>query len=118
MVFDVNVALTWILFLALFPISFFWLRRAWRIGARRDFSDVALKRGVAPDNPAKYAPYELAINLVAGTVIATVIVLVVLGRLDYSTWSAIAGSTIWANRAVDDLRQAIDNVNRRSVRPR
>ena len=95
MVFDVNVALTWILFLALFPISFFWLRRAWRIGARRDFSDVALKRGVAPDNPAKYAPYELAINLVAGTVIATVIVLVVLGRLDYSTWSAIAGSTIW-----------------------
>ena len=95
MVFDVNVALTWILFLALFPISFFWLRRAWRIGARRDFSDVALKRGVAPPNPAKYAPYELATNLIAGTVIATVIVLVVLGRLDYSTWSAIAGSTIW-----------------------
>ncbi|MBE2261544.1 MAG: hypothetical protein IAE92_02310 [Burkholderiaceae bacterium] len=95
MVFDVSVAITWILFLALFPIAFFWLRRAWRIGAKRDFSEVALKGGVSPENPAKYAPYELAINLIAGTVIATVIVLILLGRLDYSTWSAIAGSTIW-----------------------
>ena len=95
MVFDVNVAMTWILFLALFPIAFFWLRRAWRIGAKRDFSEVAIRRGASPENPAKYAPYELAINLVAGTIIATVIVLILLGRLDYGTWSAIAGSTIW-----------------------
>ncbi len=45
MVFDVSVALTWILFLALFPMAYFWLRRAWRIGVKRDFSEVALKRG-------------------------------------------------------------------------
>ncbi len=95
MVFDVNVALTWILFLALFPISFFWLRRAWRIVVRRDFSEVALKRGAAPPDPAKFAPYEAVVNLVAGTVLVLVIVMVLLGRLDYSTWSAIAGSTIW-----------------------
>jgi len=30
MVFDISVALTWLLFLALFPMAFIWLRRAWR----------------------------------------------------------------------------------------
>lgn len=95
MVFDFSVALTWILFLALFPITFFWFRRAWRIGIKRDFSEVALKRGVSPPNPEKFAPYELVANLLAGGVTATTIVLVVAGQLDYQTWSAIAGSTIW-----------------------
>lgn len=95
MVFDFSVAMTWILFLALFPISFFWLRRAWRIVVKRDFSEVALKRGVSPPNPEKFAPYEMAVNLVAGVVVLVVIVAVVMGRLDYATWSAIAGSTIW-----------------------
>lgn len=95
MVFDVSVALTWILFLALFPISFYWLRRAWRIGVRHDYSEVALKRGVAPPNPRKFAPFELALNLFAGIAIVIAIVLVVFGLADYATWSAIAGSTIW-----------------------
>ncbi len=48
MAFDISVALTWILFLAMFPIAFFWLRRAWRIAVRRDFSEVALKGGLPP----------------------------------------------------------------------
>lgn len=95
MVFDISVALTWILFLALFPMAFFWLRRAWRIVVRRDFSEVALKHGVPPPNPEKFARYEMAVNLVAGTILVGVIVIVVMGALDYSAWSAIAGSTIW-----------------------
>lgn len=95
MVFDFSVALTWILFLALFPISFFWFRRAWRILVKRDFSEVALKRGVAPAHQEKFAPYEMVVNLIAGTIIAVVIVTVLMGSLDYSTWSSIAGSTIW-----------------------
>jgi hypothetical protein len=101
MVFDFSVALTWILFLALFPIAFFWLRRAWRIIVQRDFSEVALKRGQSPPNPAKFAPYEAAVNLVAGVVTMVVIVSVLLGQLDYSTWSAIAGSTIWCKFFMD-----------------
>ena len=35
MKFDVSVALTWILFLALFPMAFFWFRRAWRAAVVR-----------------------------------------------------------------------------------
>jgi hypothetical protein len=69
MVFDISVAMTWILFLALFPISFVWLRRAWRIVVNRDFSEVAIKRGESPPNAKTFAPYEMAINLVAGAVL-------------------------------------------------
>lgn len=101
MVFDFSVALTWILFLALFPIAFFWLRRVWRIVVKRDFSEVALRRGQSPPNPAKFAPYEVAVNLVAGVIVMVVIVSVLLGKLDYSTWSAIAGSTIWCKFFMD-----------------
>ena len=101
MVFDVSVALTWILFLALFPISFFWFRRAWRIVVRRDFSEVALKGGEPPPHPEKVAPYVMLVNLLAGTVTASVIVGVALGRLDYSTWTAMAGSTIWCKFFLD-----------------
>ena len=95
MKFDVSVALTWILFLALFPMAFFWFRRAWRIVVKRDFSEVAIKRGESPPNPEKYAPYAMAINLIAGAVVVVVIVGVVLGQLEYNTWTATAGSTIW-----------------------
>ena len=95
MVFDVTVAMTWLLFLALFPIAFFWLRRAYRIIFKRDFSEVALKRGEPPDNVERFAPFCAAINLVAGGVIVFVIIGVVLGALAYETWSAIAGSTLW-----------------------
>ena len=95
MVFDISTALTWILFLALFPMAFIWLRRAWRILYRRDFSEVALKRGEPAPNPEKWAPYEFVLNALAGVVALFVIVGVVLGMLEYKTWSAIAGTTIW-----------------------
>jgi small-conductance mechanosensitive channel len=95
MVFDVGVALTWILYLALFPMAFFWLRRAWRILVKRDFSEVALKHGVPPANAAKWAPYEMAINAIAGLTVLFVILWVVFAGIPYETWTAIAGSTIW-----------------------
>ncbi|MEF8701039.1 MAG: hypothetical protein V5B32_07135 [Candidatus Accumulibacter sp. UW26] len=92
---EISLALTWILFLGLFPLAFFWLRRAWRILVQRDFSEVALKGGEPPPDAAKYAPYTAAVNLVAGAVVVTVIVLVVVSGIPYETWTAIAGSTIW-----------------------
>lgn len=108
MVFDVSVALTWILFLALFPIAFYWFRRAWRIVVKRDFSEVALKRGVSPANPEKFAPYAAAINFIAGIIIVFVIIGILSGTLEYETWSAIAGSTLWMKFIFDFIlsRQA------------
>jgi hypothetical protein len=95
MAFNVHIAMTWILFLALFPITFFWLRRAWRIAINKDFSEVAIKHGESPPNPEKWAPYEAVINLVAGSVTAATIAGVLAGELEYDTWMALAGSTIW-----------------------
>lgn len=93
--FDVGVAVAWLLYLALFPLAFFWLRRAWRILVRRDYSEVALKRGAPPPNAAKWAPYELAINAAAGAAALFAIVGVAIGALPYDTWTAIGGTTIW-----------------------
>lgn len=95
MVFDVSVAMTWILFLALFPIAFFWFRRSWRILVKRDFSEVALKRGEPPADAEKFAPYCAIINMLGGAIIAFTIMGIVTGVLEYGTWTAIAGSTIW-----------------------
>ena len=101
MVFDVSVAMTWVLFLALFPIAFFWLRRAWRIAIRRDFSEVGLKKGVPPERPERFAPYAAAINLLGGIIVLTVIVGVLTGSFEYATWSAAAGITIWLKMIAD-----------------
>jgi hypothetical protein len=101
MIFDISVAITWVLFIALFPIAYFWLRRAWRVGVKRDFSEVALKRGLSPENPEKFAPYTTAINLLAGVIVAVVILGVLTAYFDYATWSAIAGTTIWLKLIAD-----------------
>lgn len=86
----------WIFLLVLFPVAFFWLRRAWRILVRRDFSEVALKKGVPPPNAEKYAPYEMAINFVGGVIMVGVLV-AVLGfqALAADDWIAVAGVTLW-----------------------
>lgn len=101
MKFDISVAMTWILFLALFPMGFFWLRRAWRIAIQRNFSEVALKRGELPPNPGKYAPYAAAINLLAGVVVVITITGVLTASFDYATWTAMAGMTIWLKIIAD-----------------
>ncbi len=101
MVFDVSVAISWILFLALFPMAFFWLRRAWRILVRRDFSEVALKRGESPANPEKYAPFAALINLLCGVVVAYVIFGVLFVGMPFGTWTAVAGITIWTKFLAD-----------------
>jgi hypothetical protein len=95
MVFDIGVALTWLLFLALFPMAFIWLRRAWRILFKRDFSEVALRRGEPPPDAERWAPYEFVINLLAGGIAAFLIVGVLFGALAYETWTAIGGTTLW-----------------------
>lgn len=117
MVFGIDVALTWILFLALFPMAFFWFRRAWRIFVKHDYSDVALKKGEPPPNPKKWAPMVGGLNLLAGATAVWVIIGIplwiatgiVIGPFQhYDQWSAIAGSTIWIKIFADFIisRQA------------
>jgi hypothetical protein len=108
MVFDISVAITWLLFLALFPMAFIWLRRAWRIFIKKDYSEVALKRGEGPKNPQRWAPATGLVNLLAGGTALVTILSVVGGFMPYKTWSAIAGSTLWIKIFADFIvsRQA------------
>lgn len=106
----ISVVLTWVLFLALFPMAFIWLRRAYRIFIQKDYSEVALKKGVPPAKPAAWAPMVGLVNLVAGGICVWVIVGVPIwiatGLLigpfqNYESWSAIAGTTIWGKLIAD-----------------
>lgn len=91
----IYTVLSWLMFLGLFPLSYFWLRRAWRIGMKKDYSYVALKRGVPPKDPAKYVAVSVGINLLAGMVLLIDILLIITTGLAFAKWTAIAGSTIW-----------------------
>lgn len=101
MIFDVSVAMTWILFLALFPMAFIWLRRAFKIFIKKNYSEVALKKGTPPANPKKWAPLVGIVNLIAGCVSVYTIFTVLLGLAPYSDWSAMAGITIWGKIFAD-----------------
>ncbi|PLX95558.1 MAG: hypothetical protein C0619_01225 [Desulfuromonas sp.] len=105
---DISLVITWILFLALFPMAFFWLRRAWRIFKNNDYSEVALKRGEPPSDVEKWAPYTGTINLAAGAVAVITIVGVLLALLPYKTWSSMVGITLWVKVFADFIvsRQA------------
>jgi hypothetical protein len=92
---SIFTVLTWLMFVGFFPLSFFWLKRAWVIGKRKDYSYVALKRGIPPKDPQKYAGLFVATNLISGLVIFALIVLIVLMGLSYQIWTAVAGTTIW-----------------------
>lgn len=108
-------ALLWIIYLALYPMAFIWLRRAYRIIVKRDFSEVALRRGEPPPNPEKYAPYTAATNLLAGSVALVVAISVFAVPLPFQTWTALAGSTLWIKIFADFVisRQAVLKLGRK-----
>lgn len=110
-------ALIWLLYLALFPMAFYWFRRAWKIFINKDYSEVALKKGVPPANPEKWATVTGVVNILAGVaaiwIISGVILFIATGILigpfdSFDGWNAYAGSTIWLKLIIDFIikRQA------------
>ena len=91
----IHLALTWILFLALFPISFLWLRKAYRIAVKKDYSLVAMKRGVPAPNPRKFIVPEIVLHTVAALLVIYALYGVIVGGWHYNEWTALAGSAIW-----------------------
>lgn len=110
LLFDASTVITWLLFIVMFPLSFFWLRRAKRILIDKNYSEVALKRGLPPEDPAKYALIAGLINLIAGGTAVWVIIGVPLyiatgitigPFVAYQDWSAVGGVTIWSKLMAD-----------------
>ncbi len=91
-------------------MAFFWLRRAGRVLLKKNYSEVATKRGVTPANPRKWAPAVGLLNLICGGIavwiISGVVLWIALGVLigpfeNYDSWSAYAGLTIWGKIIAD-----------------
>ena len=103
-----NFILNWVLYLALFPVAFFWLRRGQRIFIKHDYSEVALKKGESPPNPKRWAPFIGFSNLAGGLVAVWLIITVPLGLYTFSKWIEIAGLTLWGKLLFDYIisRQA------------
>lgn len=101
MYFYTSLVLTWLLFIALFPVTFFWGRRAYKIFIKRDYSDVAIKKGKAPAKPKKWAPFVGLTNLAGALMAAYIIFGVVFFQFHYDKWSAMAGVTIWCKIFMD-----------------
>lgn len=110
MTLDIGVVLTWLLFLALFPMAFFWLRRAGRIFVKKNYSEVAIKRGLPPANPRKWAFAVGLVNLICGGIAVWIAIGVpiwiftgiLIGPFkSYDSWSALAGLTIWGKIIAD-----------------
>jgi hypothetical protein len=102
-------------------MAFIWLRRAWKIFIKKDFAEVALKRGESPPDPKKWAPFTGLINLVAGGIALTAILGVVAAVLPYETWSSMAGMTLWGKIIGDFIisRQAHPfNESKRKKQPK
>jgi len=100
--------LNWALYLSLYPVAFFWLRRSWRIFIRHDYSEVALKRGESPSNPKRWAPFTGLVNLAAGAIAVGLAVTIPLGFFTFDKWIEIAGLTLWMKILLDYIisRQA------------
>lgn len=92
---DIFTIVTWILFLGMIGLAFYWLRKAWKIGIKKDYTYVALKRGLPPENPQKYAKAALLINLIPGLILVVNILLIIVIGLSYDIWTAIIGNVLW-----------------------
>jgi hypothetical protein len=117
MSFSVYDAINWILFLALFPMAFIWLRKAHRIFVKKDYSEVALKGGELPPDPEKYAVWAGLINLITGVVAAWLILslpiwiftgIQLIPSDNSRLWTEIAAGNLWAKIFADFIlsRQA------------
>ncbi len=102
--------LNYLMFIGLLPLSFFWLRKAWKVGINKDYSCVALKRGVAPENPKRFAIFTIIINLIGGLFLFGLFIFILLTGIYnyYSTWTSAAGITLWMKFIADFIlsRQA------------
>lgn len=90
-----SVVLAWLLLLLGLALAALCFRRAWTILVKRNFAEVAVRRGEAPADPERWAPYAAVIHLVAGAVVSAAVLAALLGWAPFETWSSAIGLTLW-----------------------
>jgi hypothetical protein len=93
---DWFVWLARLLYVGIFPLGIGMLFRAWAIGMRKDYRYVADWRGRSIGEGKRWAPLVLGINLLGGSGLLVVGVLVMLIGLPFAIWSGAAALIIWS----------------------
>ncbi|PPE69109.1 hypothetical protein IS481_02470 [Caldimonas thermodepolymerans] len=90
-----TVLLAWLLLLLGIALAALCLKRAWTIIVRRNFAEVAVRRGQPPRDPERWAPYAAGIHLVCGALMTGAVLAALLGLAPYATWTGTIGLTLW-----------------------
>lgn len=99
--FSIIVALVMygMLYLALFPIVFFWLRLVRNIVLRKDYSEVGLRKGQSPPNPKKLAPFFVVLNSICALILMGIILYVPVTASTLINWDVFTSdATSWDSR--------------------
>lgn len=103
MVFDLQVIIAWLMFLALIPLAIGMFYRAWKIGVRREFRFVAPWQGSTLPHPERWANWFVGINTIGGITLAGVVMAIVFRGVPFGTWAGAVGLTLWIYYALTQL---------------
>ncbi len=84
------------LYLGLFALAGLMLSRAWRIGKRNRLDLVCNWSNIQLDNPERYKPIYITVNLAGGILLIALAGLVLMVGLPFSTWVSLAAFIFWS----------------------
>lgn len=84
------------LYLGLFGLAGLMLSRAWRIGKRNRLDLVANWSSVQLEQPERYKPIYITVNLVGGIALLALAGLVLAVGLPFGTWVSLAALIFWS----------------------
>jgi len=83
------------LYLGLYALAALMLSRAWRIGKRNRLDLVANWSNKQLENPERYKPHYITINLIGGIALLALAVLVLAVGLPFKIWVSMAALIFW-----------------------
>jgi len=84
-----------LMFIGIFPIAGLLLRRAWRVGVRRDLRFVTDWHGATLPDPGRWARASLLIHLGTGAFLLAVAAGVLVVGLSFEAWASMVALAVW-----------------------
>jgi hypothetical protein len=95
MIFYLELAVAWVLFLAIFPLTVGMFYRAWKIAVRREWHYVAPWYGNPVPQPQRWAHWFAGINMLGGSVLFAILISIIVFGAPFSKWATAVALTIW-----------------------
>ena len=98
-----ELAVAWLLFLAIPALAGGMLYRAWKILARREFRYVAPWHGRTVPQPERWAHWFAMVNLAGGALLLAILLAIVVHGISFGTWAGAVALTVWMYFIVTQL---------------